>query len=64
MKPQYLASYITFSIVFVVAFAVYLQKYNPEIYQSILIFVLSWALFGFLWMLIYAGIDRHRNKNK
>jgi len=62
MKTKYFATLLTLLIVLVAVFAVYLQKYNPEIYGVILLFILSWVVVGVIWMFSYIGIERHRNK--
>jgi len=62
MKTKYLTTLITLFIVLVLVFAVYLQKYNPEIYMGVLLFILSWVIVSVIWMFSYIGIERHRNK--
>ena len=62
MNSKLLASFLTLFIVFVLVFAVYLQKYNPEIYMGVLLFILTWIIVGFMWMMVYVGIDRYKNK--
>ena len=62
MKQKYLATFITLLIVLVVALAVYLQKYNPEIYGWVLLSILSFVILSVIWTLAYLGIEKNRNE--
>ena len=62
MKPHLLASYLTFFFAFLIAFAIYLQKYHPDFYLSVFLFILSWALVGVIWMGIYVAIHNYKSK--
>jgi membrane protease YdiL (CAAX protease family) len=62
MRPKFLATLITLFIVLVVALAVYLQKYNPEIYGWVLLSILSFVILSVIWSLTYLGIEKNKNK--
>lgn len=60
MKQKYLATFITLLIVLVVALAVYLQKYNPEIYGWVLLSILSFVILSVIWTLAYLKIEKNK----